>query len=52
VIYEFLEKLMEDYRERASITIGEIGCGSGTPMLYRQQIPFKAIEYFGTDISI
>ena len=29
VIYEFVEKAMPDYRERASVTIGEIGCGSG-----------------------
>jgi SAM-dependent methyltransferase len=52
VIYEFLEKAMPDYRERASITIGEIGCGFGTAMLYLQQIPFKSVEYFGVDISM
>ena len=43
---------MPDYRERASVTIGEIGCGSGTAMGYLQHIPFKAVEYFGVNISM
>jgi SAM-dependent methyltransferase len=52
VIYEFIEKAMPDYRERASVTIGEIGCGSGFAITYLHHIPFKAVEYFGVDISM
>ena len=51
-MYEFIEKAMPDYRERASIIIGDIACGWGSAMTFLHQIPFKAVEYFGVDISM
>lgn len=37
---------------RRSVSIGEIGCGSGSAMSYLDKVEFAAVKYFGADVSI
>ncbi len=51
IFEQFIISEWPDFRNR-SITVGEIGCGSGSGMSYLGRIEFANVDYIGQDISI
>jgi SAM-dependent methyltransferase len=46
----FLDHIISNF-DVNSLTIGEIGCGEGSAIIYLHDIPFK-VDYYGADISL
>jgi ubiquinone/menaquinone biosynthesis C-methylase UbiE len=46
----FVDHIISNFHGN-SLTIGEIGCGEGSAIMYLRDIPFK-VDYYGADISL
>jgi ubiquinone/menaquinone biosynthesis C-methylase UbiE len=46
----FVDHIISNFHGN-SLTIGEIGCGEGSAILYLHDIPFR-VDYYGVDISL
>jgi SAM-dependent methyltransferase len=46
----FVDHIISNFHVN-SLTIGEIGCGEGSAIMYLRDIPFK-VDYYGADISL
>lgn len=46
----FVDHIIDNFQSN-SLTIGEIGCGEGSAIMYLRDIPFR-VDYYGADISL
>jgi ubiquinone/menaquinone biosynthesis C-methylase UbiE len=46
----FVDHIISNFHGN-SLTIGEIGCGEGSAIMYLRDIPFR-VDYYGADISL